>query len=1660
MTMATSSVLHSNATNFQSFVQNGVDQRTGQYTLAIDLKLPNGNDLIGPGLPLRLSYSPFNDQNSGFGTGWDLALTQYVLGTRVLSLHTGESYKVTGSGAQPGIREKKLDSFHFHDDSQADKQQYRVVHKTGLEEVLCVYGDQNPVALPSEVRAPSGHCIKLTYEPATQRLLSIVDGNGVTLLKIDYTDGRVTVDTHPGANGNGVPYLRHQLMISNSELVEVALPSELGGNWRFKYTTARGLRCLSKVSTPEGVIEEIRYGENQDPGHILPGTEPMRALPRVTSYVVNPRADQPLMTTTFSYKRFDSDQGIEVENNFVGSNSGIRWQDNGEDNLYRALASYEYAVTAHYWQDGKVVRKQTQTFNRHHLMTLQRLEQNGHIEETATEFHELPGTPFENQPAYFQLPRKIIKRRSIAGDPRNAPQEQATTLYDTNGNIIEEIQPSGVRVTYTYYSKGGEQGDGWSCPADPQGFVRNLKCKTVYPVKGHDGDAPVQRTRLSYKAYPALNGASDNSQWLAPCEEQVLQVLDADQPSEAELPLIRVVRGYLNQPDNAFLHGRPDFQATTRYGTDPTRRIYDDRTARIEWHYEKVTDPVYGLEYRTRETTIGFDNQEKTTVASASPLHGQTVYAEDDFGNNVRRYYDALARLVKEVIAPDNSEDSATITHGYTLVTHVEGGSAGLARQWTTSTTGVTTYQTLDGCSRVVIEERETAGVPGSKHTREKKTVAKYTYNERGQLENTTTFDYYPDRTLELTNIYQYDDWGLQCKVTLPTGVTLHSEFSPFGKAGEIVTTWLEASDRPGERQQLQVVEKNPFDKPSREYRLDQAGNEVSPRDYTYDGLGRCIRKEHNFHSPGNALVARVTEYKYDSEGRVIYTLRPDQSTVLSEFPLHSADALAEKLLVKKTKTANPILAWSRQYDGLERLSSMAAGLQKETYSYKANTSQVESRRTNKRSYTYHYRPTRSMQPERIETPTLKTTFDYDRQTTTVNHASNEQGTRIYKYTDQGYLLEATWQEANRKDYTCTYQTSLQGLPLGYIDNDGDTVVHEYNHLGQLEKTTQGSLVARFEYDTTGRLWKTLTADGLNKLQVLCEQTYDSLGREDTRRQTLTRQDGSTLTQEIKLKWREDDLLFSRTLSRDGQLQLQETFEYDALDRLDSYICSGITLPCNASGRAITSQYFVYDTLNNLSECYTDFADGKTDEAIYTYDGLILKEVNHTLQPDYPARQAFEHDGDGNLLNDEWGNKLVYDDHGRLSEVLHADSGQPIYRYRYDGHNDLVGARHEQATEVLRRYQRYQLSSTREDDLLTQYLYAGERPLGLQRPGRTADNRLFMTDAANSVLGECSDDGLHDATYTAYGESPDNEHLVGLLGFNGESRERALGWSLLGRGYRAYNPGLMRFHSPDAAAPEDAGINPYVYCGGNPVNWRDPSGHYGIRHSLENPYIPPIPIKPKAHWMSWLGAAIGAVFAVISIFTMPPAGIPVAFGLGAFSLAIDVISTAVSFVALATMDETLSDAAFWLGIASALSSLISIGYSTFKNWQLRRVLKDPPPPGPPGGGSGVVGKGIDTIPRLKPFDSAPPPITPTSTSNKIYQFNGAINDTKKLNPLGAVTNTALPDLTDPNFLKGNLWSDLTNSPLSTRSTPVSQQISARPAQTTVTSFNAPASPTT
>lgn len=112
-----------------------------------------------------------------------------------------------------------------------------------------------------------------------------------------------------------------------------------------------------------------------------------------------------------------------------------------------------------------------------------------------------------------------------------------------------------------------------------------------------------------------------------------------------------------------------------------------------------------------------------------------------------------------------------------------------------------------------------------------------------------------------------------------------------------------------------------------------------------------------------------------------------------------------------------------------------------------------------------------------------------------------------------------------------------------------------------------------------------------------------------------------------------------------------------------------------------------------------------------------------------------------------------------------------------------------------------------------------------QQPPSQQRAILLAVDLKNSVLIEVDAGNLNLIAYLPYGQQSSQLGVMTRLGFNGELREVKPEWYLLGNGYRAYNPQLMRFHSPDSLSPfGEGGLNAYMYCGGEPVMNSDPTG--------------------------------------------------------------------------------------------------------------------------------------------------------------------------------------------------------------------------------------------
>ncbi|MBA6097012.1 RHS repeat-associated core domain-containing protein [Pseudomonas juntendi] len=1431
--------VQSNAFNFMSFTQGSVDPRTGTYALTIDLPALNANDLQGPDLPLCLAFNPMNGLNTGFGKGWSLKLSRFDPRDGMLELYTGESFQVIDNGpdAPALIPERKLESFHFQNIGSDDNKRYRVAHASGLVEILEVQQGPAGVALPVHVHTPSGHGISLEYD-AMARLVSIEDDNEQRLLAIDYAgNAQVKLDLHPAS----IAFARYTLKFTGENLSSLVLPSEDQASWHFGYTLLGGLLLLERLDNPAGGTELITY---QERGHALPGVDAW--LPYVRRHVTQP---DPLDEAT----HLRTDYTFTAHNYLGFGADGVVWDENyRQDHLYKHTGTqYTYGSTATHYCDGQPLRTEQRVFNRFHLMTEKVDTQEGCIETVKTEFHEVANARFEQQPAFFQLPHKITRSWSQSGNSIDLREETVTTCYDEHGNLVEELLASGIRQVREYYPASASDG----CPEDPEGFVRNLKSITVYPAAVDDegsAAAAILRTRYRYKAHAPLHkiaGSHAASTWLAAYEEQSVEVRPSQNnlAGDEEVLLRTIETAYLQMPDKPRLHGRVDYKKVSLNGT----------TARTEWAYEPLRDAQGKL---TRlQTKTHFKAPGGTLEKIISHVHcgltGQLLEGEDVNGIITRFQYDVLGRLVEHTINPDDSIYRTTTTYAYPILR--EDNRTRRAEE-VTDAKGVVTRVVHDGNQRRIREEREITD-PETQQ-RITRTTAEYRYDSIGRLVSETAFDYVIDdpdgeapteRTLTMTSGYTYDGWGGLRTKTRPDKTCEHRVFSPFGKEGNVITRWVAPADEPGAVKQLGVVEFNRFGNPAHEYRqmassptasaTDKAPQrEVGRVDYRYDGLGRCVRRSLTLQAQTQAPIIRADAYHYDIWGRIDESTRADGSSLLRSFAPHSTRELTTLLAIRKQAGASPQQLCKRTFDGLDRLRETQVGQRVDTYDYRGQTQLIETRTTRdsqatsanarKRTITYQYTPELSTEPQRLSASfeqdgrtqaVNEATFDYDPLTADISGAENDLGARSYDYTDQGYLKTESWKGQRQHDTHNRF--SVQGRMTYRKHSDGTACLYQHDELGRIVGIKQGDLQCTLTYNGLGQLEETLTCDTAKQGHyVKCTQTYDELGRELTRALDSHGQVEQVLT----LKWRDDDRLETRTLTRNGAQVRHETFGYDEIGRLESHDCEGSELPRDAAGRAIVSQLFRFDEHDNITRRVTDYDDGESERLDFIYtatDPFRLQSV--VPDRDDSRERRFAYDELGNMLNDEQGRQLEYDSLGRLAKVMAADGQSPITEYQYDGHDQLLAAVHDGNRSVERRYQDNRLDATLEGDTLTQYLYAGTGPVAEQQSGKGGSTTLMLTDHTGSVITESDDQSTRHGNYSVYGERAEDSELSSLLAFNGEAREQAYGWYLLGSGYRAYNPALMRFHSPDSLAQEESGINPYVYTLADPVNWRDPSGH-------------------------------------------------------------------------------------------------------------------------------------------------------------------------------------------------------------------------------------------
>jgi RHS repeat-associated protein len=172
-----------------------------------------------------------------------------------------------------------------------------------------------------------------------------------------------------------------------------------------------------------------------------------------------------------------------------------------------------------------------------------------------------------------------------------------------------------------------------------------------------------------------------------------------------------------------------------------------------------------------------------------------------------------------------------------------------------------------------------------------------------------------------------------------------------------------------------------------------------------------------------------------------------------------------------------------------------------------------------------------------------------------------------------------------------------------------------------------------------------------------------------------------------------------------------------------------------------------------------------------------------------------------------------------------------LCNYRYDPLDRLTSHAQSDTPQHHRFYCKSRLATEIQGAIGYSIVQHGDLLLAQQqRENDALDTTLLATDLQRSVLHTLKKNAERQPiAYSPYGHHRVESGLTSLLGFNGERTDPVTGHYLLGNGYRAFNPVLMRFNSPDSLSPfGKGGLNAYTYCLGDPVNLTDSNGHVAI----------------------------------------------------------------------------------------------------------------------------------------------------------------------------------------------------------------------------------------
>ena len=481
------------------------------------------------------------------------------------------------------------------------------------------------------------------------------------------------------------------------------------------------------------------------------------------------------------------------------------------------------------------------------------------------------------------------------------------------------------------------------------------------------------------------------------------------------------------------------------------------------------------------------------------------------------------------------------------------------------------------------------------------------------------------------------------------------------------------------------------------------------------------------------------------------------------------------------------------------------------------------------------------------------TAYEYDEvgRITAVNLSTGKK--ILYSYDEYGNISKLTYPDNTTIQYTYNELDQLTQIK----DRQGKITKYERDANGNITKVTRpNNTYSKIEYDDMGNVIKVVNM-GKNPYYNIEEElstfayTYDKSGFITGE---IAKNGRRIETSQYKYDERAQLIQVNQTVTENNQPveETQMVYTYDgAGNRLSAVKTSGDKALCNIQ--------YTYNDNSQITDIESDCDDDKQTHVILTYDEN--GNLKNTTCNDTEKVRDYTYDNENRL-------KAVKENGTLLMAALYDGNGDRIFRLDYRKNSDYVSNKAGTAENVY--YPTSSVNSSYDTDVIlnemlipngitnntainyeltgyindinTEYTQTlmefgangntvNVYEYGAQRNSATINGTkgYYLYDGRGSVAGLTGNNGGSMITYSydAYGNTTkSNNTLNNPYQYNAEYTDSSTGLQYLRARY--YDSSQGRFTTKDTllgSIEKPITRNLYTYCGNNPLNITDPSGH-------------------------------------------------------------------------------------------------------------------------------------------------------------------------------------------------------------------------------------------